>query len=114
MRTIEFKHSGGPYGDATSRYEITFPDMIVADFIRIVLAEHPKDWGEIILNGEVICEYKRGKIITATKEINILTTTITTKDAHAHGGWTCMDYYIFGKVLKKVYPEPEEKPNFLF
>ena len=114
MKTIKLVHTTGPSGDETSKYDVIFPDMIIADFILIVLKENPNEWGEIKFNGKVICEYKKGSITSLNAENNILKTTVTSKDAWAYGGWSTMNYHLYGKALRKVYPEPEEKPDFLF
>ena len=114
MKTIKLIHAEGPFGDEMSKYDIVFPDMVIADFILIVIKENPKEWGKIKFNGEVICEYDKGIIISLNAENNILKTTVTSKNAWARGGWSMMNYHLYGKALRKVYPEPQEKPNFLF
>lgn len=113
-KTIKLIHVAGPFGDATSRYDIIFPDMTVADFILSVLKENPDEWGTIRLNGEIICKYNKGKITSLNAKMNILKTTITSKNAWAYGGWSLMNYHLYGEILPKIYPEPQEKPNFLF
>lgn len=114
-KTIKLIHVAGPFGDETSRYDITFPNMTVADFILTVLKENPDEWGTIRLNGEIICEYKKGKITSLNAKMNVLKTIITpNKDAWAHGGWSLMNYHLYGKEQPKIYPEPQERPNFLF
>lgn len=114
MKTIKLIRVAGPFGDETSKYDAIFPDMIIADFISIIIKENPKEWGEIYFNDEVICEYEKGLITSLNAENNILKTTVTSKDACAYGGWSMMNYYLYGKVLPKIYPEPQEKPDFLF
>ena len=114
MKTIKLIRVAGPFGDETSEYNLIFPDMIIADFISIIIKENPNEWGEIKFNDEVICEYNKGLITSLNAENNILKTTVTSKDAYAHGGWSMMDYHLYGKVLQKICPEPQEKPDFLF
>lgn len=120
MNKIQFKYVAGPFGDETSRYDITFPDMKVIDFIATVIKEKPGEWGYINLNSvgynSRIAEYRHGVILSMTDDADLLNTTITCNEAWAHGGWSRMDYVLYGKVNKPkiVYPEPEEKPNFLF
>ena len=60
MKTIKLIHVAGPFGDETSKYNIVFPNMTIADFILTVLKENPDEWGTIRFNGEIICEYKKG------------------------------------------------------
>lgn len=114
MKTIKLVHTTGPFGDETSKYDVIFPDMIIADFIVIVVKENPGEWGKIKFNGEVVCEYSKGVITSLNAENNILKTTVTSKDAWARGGWSMIDYHLYGKALQKVYPEPQEQPIFLF
>ncbi|MBE6148152.1 MAG: hypothetical protein E7167_01370 [Firmicutes bacterium] len=114
MKTIKLVRAVGPFGDEMSKYDVIFPDMTIADFILIVVKENPSEWGKIKFNGEIVCEYSKGVITCLKAEINILKTTVTSKDAWARGGWSMMDYHLYGKALQKVYPEPQEQPNFLF
>ena len=115
MNTIKLIRVAGPFGDETSKYNIVFPNMTIADFILTVLKENPDEWGTIRLNGEIICEYKKGKITSLNTKMNILKTIITpNKDTCDHGGWSLMNYNLYGEILPKIYPEPQEKPNFLF
>ena len=99
MNTIQFKCIAGPFGDATSRYDITFPDMRVIDFIATVIKEKPGEWGYINLNGtgydHRIAEYSHGAILSMTNDAYLLNSTITCNNAWAHGGWSNMDYVLY-------------------
>ena len=99
MNKIQFKHIAGPFGDATSRYDITFPDMKVIDFIATVIKEKPNEWGYINLNGvgfdSRIAEYRSGIVLSMTNDANLLNTVITCNNAWAQGGWSRMDYVLY-------------------
>lgn len=116
---IKLIYKRGPFGDETSEYTLQFPDMKVIDFIAAVIKEYPGEWGYINFNGvwsNKIAEYSHGLILSMTDDADLLNTTISCEGCWAHGGWSRMDYVLKGEVNrpKKIYPEPEEKPDFLF
>lgn len=108
---IEFKKTGGPYGDATSNYDVTVPEgTTVKDFIRYIAGDYSVkkgEWGNIILfyndkpefpNRVPLVEYKRGHAwftpgcnddIYAKVRDKVIT------KVRANGGWSCMGYDLY-------------------
>lgn len=85
----------GPFGDATSAYEVMFPeDMTVLDFIACVLEEFPKEWGEFSVGWKDIVEYNRGTYKIINKELFDEVKNKKMSSVKANGGWTLMTYYI--------------------
>lgn len=114
-KTIKLIHVAGPFGDEMSKYDVIFSDISIANFILTILKENPNEWGEIKFNNEVICKYNKGQITFLNAKItNILKTIITSKDAWACGGWSMMDYHLYGKEQSKIYLDSQKQPNFLF
>ncbi len=104
MNKLNFKCTGGPYGDATSSYDVAVPKgMTLEEFINAVLDEKPKEWGDICLgwSGPTLIEYKRGSLFNPSKELseNLHKEVVAVK---ASGGWSLMSYYL---TLKD--PEPQ-------
>lgn len=112
---IEFKHTGGPYGDATSSYDVHFPEgMTVGEFmIHIVRRYSVKhgEWGSFEYTTEDanskrpipyykfvrLGEYKRGKfdIFSCNSEKLFAIWDTKIKSVVAHGGWSNMDYTLY-------------------
>lgn len=96
---IQFKRTGGPYGDATSRYELVFrKEYTVKEFVEWCLTQD--EWGSIGIHdpeqawfqrGNPYCEYNRG-----TLKSNMPRKFINKKieKATASGGWSNMDYIL--------------------
>lgn len=105
MNKLNFECTGGPYGDATSNYNITFPKgMTVSQFIAAALKEDNK-WGEFKLDncfGQVLAEYNGGEIYSHCIDFVTKWRDKTIIEAKANGGWGNMDYYL---VLGN--PEPD-------
>lgn len=96
MKDIKLIHTGGPYGDCMSSYDINFPkDITVDNFIIAVLKDYPKEWGEFYHSYEKsFAKYKNGKLfITDYKEYQNIQNKIVLS-ASSHGGWSLMDYFI--------------------
>ena len=100
-KQIKLIHKDGPFGDCTSHYEVTFPKNITVDeFIKLVIQENPKEWGEFgIYWNYPLAKYRDGKLFTAValdeyRNIKVLR-------VQAHGGWSRMDYII----------DPEKPPK---
>lgn len=119
---ITFIHTGGPYGDATSNYEVRIPeDTTVAEFIKYIVrvysVEHG-EWGEFRVyglkehpHGHGLISYNRGEAFfepepwrtprdvcePLLKELQ----NRVIKKVKANGGWSCMGY--------DLYLEGEEK-----
>lgn len=105
---IDFIKKGGPYGDATSSYEVTFPKgTTLREFIIYITdtysIEHG-EWGSFSLSntgyfGNIFADYKRGairKITDKWKSLKIdsfLDSKLT--KVIANGGWSNMDYHLY-------------------
>lgn len=87
MSNINFKTIGGPYGDATSLYEVTSTAKTVREFVDLVLKELPGEWGDFNRY-----EYKYGELIDKMPEA-FLNREIE-YPIQGHGGWTLMRYKI--------------------
>ena len=95
-------HTGGPYGDACSSYDVQFDkEYTVQEFVETVLKEKHNEWGSFTIttdfhytytNQKDNCEYKYGKITNDFK--NPETKSQIISEVKAHGGWTAMDYFI--------------------
>ena len=73
MDKLHFTCTGGPYGDATSSYDVSVPEgMTLEEFIKAVLDEKPEEWGEICLgrSGPTLIEYKHGSLFNPSKELS--------------------------------------------
>ena len=100
--------TGGPYGDATSSYDIILPEgdaVTVEEFIEQILIDEPNEWGSVY-NGmrEVIADYKQGEVTFRDGYDSIKDKKISS--AQAHGGWSRMDYYL--------NLESQSKPNLSY
>ena len=94
---ISFKRTGGPYGDATSNYDVQFHQTFtVRDFILHILHNKGDEWGYFIIERERVVEYSHGRLIELLngdllyKNLDENVVKIT-----ASGGWTRMDYIIY-------------------
>jgi hypothetical protein len=106
MNKLNFKRTGGPYGDATSSYDVSVPKgMTLEEFIKAVIDENPEEWGDIQLgwNGPILIEYNRGNLFNPSKELseNLHKEVVEVK---ASGGWSLMSYHL---ILKDPEPEPD-------
>ena len=108
---IEFIQTGGPYGDATSSYDVIIPEgTMVDDFVTYIAYNYSftnNEWGGIYLsyndkpgfvNRVPLINYNKGSarcIPGCNADIlNRLSRKIITK-VEAHGGWSRMDYVIY-------------------
>lgn len=108
MKRFYYLCTGGPYGDATSSYDIILPEgdvVTVEEFIEQILIDNPNEWGGIY-NGmrEIIADYKRGEVTFKDGYDSIKHKKISS--VSAHGGWSMMDYYLD--------LEPQPKPNLSY
>lgn len=98
--TMEMIHTGGPYGDSCSSYDVQLNKACtVQEFVDMVLKERPNEWGEFIIitnfyykSQKDYCKYEYGKITNDFK--NSETKSQIISKVKAHGGWTAMDYII--------------------
>ena len=96
MELLDFKLSGGPYGDDTSTYDVKVnkDGATVTDIINYALSKK-EDWGYVCIDSffsDKRLEYRYGIIISdniSSEDKNKVVKTIT-----ASGGWSRMDYII--------------------
>lgn len=96
MELLEFKCTGGPYGDETSSYDVKVNKKFVTvnDIINYVL-DKKYEWGYICINSHGLTEdfeYRYGTIIKDNIPEEIKSSNINS--ITASGGWSRMDYYI--------------------
>ena len=97
---IERECFAGPFGDECSMYNVSFSTgSTVHQFIKEMLKQYPKEWGEIY-----ICGFDKPAATYKRKRCLILKDTYEqSKDKKivkilGHGGWSNMDYQlILGK-----------------
>lgn len=104
---FQLKLTGGPYGDATSDYNVIFDrKYTVKEFVQEALSD-TNLWGDIRIRddstdflkafGLLLCEYSHGKLLDRDRNRNGWYSEFLDKSirsATAHGGWTCMDYML--------------------
>ena len=103
MDKLHFTCTGGPYGDATSSYDVSVPKgMTLEEFIKAILDEHPDEWGDIKLGWgkDPLIEYNRGELYNPHPSLteNLSKEVVEVK---ASGGWSLMTY-----IIKLKDPEP--------
>ncbi len=105
---IKFIHEGGPYGDCTSNYTVTFPERTtVGEFIQYIINDYSveaKEWGDFMVVGVRHCrpllQYDCGRSFfkepwSNKKECEPLLESIIDKKIKkisANGGWSAMSY----------------------
>lgn len=111
LTSIQFKNTGGPYGDATSAYEVLVPTgTTVREFIIYIRdrysVEH-NEWGKFSYNHPFndFLSYNRGKLffeyypsgVPKDKCQSVLDEIADKKivKIKAHGGWSAMDYTLY-------------------
>lgn len=91
-----FELTGGPYGDETCNYNVTFPEnATLRDLFKFISKRN--EWGNIRLGaslfGPIIARYDKDKFYgdpeklddIEKKKLNVV---------HANGGWSYMSYYV--------------------
>ena len=96
MKPFEFVDSKGPFGDATSMYNVRFnKKMTVQELIDYVLTQRRKEWGYIVMGnwpkGHRL-EYRYGGIVS--DNLTEAEKRVVIKQMFASGGWSAMDYII--------------------
>ena len=94
--TIKLNHLEGPFGDATSVYEVSFSEgMTISDFLNIVITQKSKEWGNISLSSKaILIDYKYGHYTIRDDKLYNKFKDKKIKKITAHGGWSSMDYII--------------------
>ena len=111
MSEIEYKKIGGPYGDATSSYEIITDAKTVGELIDALL---PKDnfatfclraTNRLSKEDICVCKAQDHKIIRKAKNYNSLA-SMKLKEVKANGGWGSMLYDI---TIEGELPKQDRK-----
>lgn len=99
---LKFIQTGGPYGDATSRYVVELNrEFTVEEFINEVLKRD--EWGQIrVLNSEIRGKQPFGALVVEYRGDQIIGRGIgyrqyldqKVRSVRASGGWSAMDYTI--------------------
>lgn len=108
---IEFKQTGGQYGDATSSYDVIVPEgTTVGDFVRYIAYDYSLkkgEWGEISMfyndkssfaDQVRLVSYKRGFANYAPGCNHDIFARLAGKvitKVRANGGWSCMGYDVY-------------------
>lgn len=101
MNLFARRHVAGPFGDATSGYEIDLhkEEITVGEFIDAVLIQEPKEWGDVRIQFKDSAlwdmpkvEYKNGSILEEGMTITDEHKSLKIKSATSNGGWSNMDY----------------------
>jgi hypothetical protein len=97
---IKFVHAGGPYGDATSNYDVLIPEgATVREFLLYIVKTYSSEqgeWGSIHLADDDythLVDYNRGKFTGAGDNFYEYLDCKITK-VSANGGWSNMSYRI--------------------
>ena len=98
MNKLVFIQTGGPFGDATSNYKVSFPkEITVEEFINIVLEERSDEWGYFRSSWSSsgkIAEYSKGELLSTGFETYSKFKNRKIESVSANGGWSRMDYMI--------------------
>jgi hypothetical protein len=107
-KQIKLIHKAGPFGDCTSQYEVTFPqDITVDEFIKLVIQENPKEWGDFCVYWNCpIVKYRDGKRFASVSYDEYRNMKVLC--VQANGGWGRMDYIIDPEKP----PKPELKIDY--
>jgi hypothetical protein len=108
---IKFKQTGGPYGDATSNYDVIVPGgTTVREFIRYIRDEYSVkhgEWGTFAYNHpfDKFLSYNRGSLFfeedpygTPKEKCQPILDEIIDKKIikiKANGGWSAMSYTLY-------------------
>lgn len=94
---LDYIITGGPYGDATSSYEVRIkPGTTVQDFFNDVLADR-REWGCVKIDAypsRKVMEFRFGNCDDIDEEFLGQNADVPVKRVRANGGWGCMSYYI--------------------
>lgn len=109
---IEFKHIGGPFGDATSNYQVVIPEgTTVREFIKYIVTDYSvkhDEWGDFSVGRintypKCLLHYNRGSAFFELPWCNedeckpILAEIADEKIVRvtANGGWSNMGYTLY-------------------
>lgn len=115
-KKLKFIHTSGPHGDATSNYDVQFPEgMTVEEFARAVISENPDEWGYISVGwNDKVVQYDRLSVRAVGRFEEVKNRVV--KRATANGGWSLMSYDLELEPLPKPHVEVDlhAKTDFPF
>lgn len=93
---ICFELTGGPYGDETCNYNVTFPEnATLRDLFKFISKRN--EWGNIRLGaslfGPIIARYDKDKFYGDPEKLDDIEKK-KLNAVHANGGWSYMSYYV--------------------
>lgn len=91
-----FELTGGPYGDETRNYNVTFPEnATLRDLFKFISKRN--EWGNIRLGaslfGPIIARYDKDKFYGDPEKLDDIEKK-KLNAVHANGGWSYMSYYV--------------------
>lgn len=91
-----FELTGGPYGDETCNYNVTFPEnATLRDLFKFISKRN--EWGNIRLGaslfGPIIARYDKDKFYGDPEKLDDIEKK-KLNAVHANGGWSYMSYYV--------------------
>lgn len=91
-----FELTGGPYGDETCNYNVTFPEnATLHDLFKFISKRN--EWGNIRLGaslfGPIIARYDKDKFYGDPEKLDDIEKK-KLNAVHANGGWSYMSYYV--------------------
>lgn len=95
--SITFQHYGPLRGDACSCYHVRgFGNCTVEEFVKMVLAERPNEWGEFHFNERFgrCLDYQYGKADLQGCRVYKKYKDKRVVSVEADGGWSQMDYIV--------------------
>ena len=90
-----FKQCGGPYGDQTWSYNVTFPKGATLRDLMTFISKL-NEWGDIRLGdlfGPIIARYDKDKFYGDPEKLDA-NEKKKLKTVRANGGWSYMCYYV--------------------
>lgn len=91
-----FELTGGPYGDETRNYNVTFPEnATLRDLFKFISKRN--EWGNIRLGanlfGPIIARYDKDKFYGDPEKLDDIEKK-KLNAVYANGGWSYMSYYV--------------------
>lgn len=91
-----FELTGGPYGDETRNYNVTFPEnATLRDLFKFISKRN--EWGNIRLGaslfGPIIARYDKDKFYGNHETLAVIEDK-KLRAVRANGGWSYMSYYV--------------------
>lgn len=89
---IELQARTATAGDCTTGFNVILDkEYTVKELIDEILTTRPREWGDINVNGKLICKYSKGQLITQPDQSHL---SEKIEKAWSVGGWSLMTYDI--------------------